>query len=491
MVENDKDWRRLASLQKIKRERRKRMVLIAATLIVIVAVFGVCIKYIISERSNGKESNSNNNVQISNNDPGNVGESQPGGEIQPADLRFTTMEKAKRVASGYDYDKAIEMVRGLVEYDTDAELQALVSEFEVTKSTMVRFDDVTNVTHIFFHSNIYDTNKAFNSSTAGGYNSVMTTCDEFGKIMQSMYDRGFVLISIHDMFKEVQDENGNTVYKAGDIMLPAGKKPFVLSQDDVSFYHYMTGAGFADRIVIGADGKPTCEMDLGDGTTVQGDFDMVPQLETFIEAHPDFSYRGARGILALTGYNGVLGYRTDSNYKPNSGTNDKEVLKFLEENPDFNWDAEVEKAKAVAQCLTDNGWEFGSHTWGHILCGQSSIETIKTDTQRWLDNVAPIVGNTDILIFPHGEDIGSWTDYTADNAKFNYFKSVGFNIFCNVDSAEYWVQLRSNYMRQGRRNIDGFRMWQAIESGSAINLLSDLFDVNQVFDPARPKPVAH
>ena len=43
--------------------------------------------------------------------------------------------------------------------------------------------------------------------------------------------------------------------KAGDIMLPEGKLPFVMSQDDLCYYPYMDGDGFASRIVIGAERK--------------------------------------------------------------------------------------------------------------------------------------------------------------------------------------------------------------------------------------------
>ena len=98
-------------------------------------------------------------------------------------------------------------------------------------------------------------------------------------------------------------------------ILPPGKKPFVTSQDDVCYYDYMKGDGFATRIVIGDDGKPTCEMELDDGTVGTGSFDLVPLMEDFIAEHPDFSYKGARAVLAVTGYQGVLGYRTDPEYK--------------------------------------------------------------------------------------------------------------------------------------------------------------------------------
>ena len=68
--------------------------------------------------------------------------------------------------------------------------------------------------------------------------------------------------------------------------------------------------------------------------------------------------------------------------------------------------------------------------------------------------------------------------------KYNYLKSQGFNFFCNVDSTQYWTQITENYVRQGRRNLDGYRMYHNPE------LVSDLFDAAEVFDKERPTPVA-
>ena len=89
-------------------------------------------------------------------------------------------------------------------------------------------------------------------------------------------------------------------------MLPPDKKPFVLSQDDVSYYHYMDGDGMASRLVLDENGDVKAEYVEEDGTVSVGDYDLVPLLDSFIDEHPDFSYHGRKGILAMTGYNGVL-----------------------------------------------------------------------------------------------------------------------------------------------------------------------------------------
>ena len=73
----------------------------------------------------------------------------------------------------------------------------------------------------------------------------------------------------------------------------------------------LSGQGLASRLVLDGNGALTCERQASDGSTVTGAFDVVPCVEAFIQEHPDFSSNGARGILGLTGYNGILGYRTD------------------------------------------------------------------------------------------------------------------------------------------------------------------------------------
>ena len=54
------------------------------------------------------------------------------------------------------------------------------------------------------------------------------------------------MVSIYDMAKA--DADGNIT--EGEILLPEGKIPFVLSQDDVCYYHYMDGDGMATKLIV-------------------------------------------------------------------------------------------------------------------------------------------------------------------------------------------------------------------------------------------------
>lgn len=276
---------------------------------------------------------------------------------------------------------------------------------------------------------------------------------------------------------ELQQADGSTKYVAGDIYLPAGKKPIVLSQDDVCYYEYMTdsdsdgkpdkgGDGFASRLLV-KDGKLTCEYVDADGQTLYGSYDLVPLLDDFLDQHPDFSYRGARATIAVTGYQGAFGYRISNDYKEKLG--------------DEAFAQACTDARAVADALRAEGYTIASHSYGHLTYGDISPERLAGDAQKWNDQIAAVIGETDVLLYPFGSDIAGVEAYKG--AKFDTLYGLGFRYFCNVDSAEHWVQIHDGYVRQGRRNIDGYRMYYQS------NLLDDLFDTKTVWDDARPTPV--
>ncbi len=403
--------------------------------------------------------------------------------------------EADFVAAGYDYDKAIAMIRDSGYLEHIPSLSQKIEEYTLAKQKVVRYSSPETITHIFFHSLIVDTDRAFDGDAEeGGYNMYMTTVEEFKAILQQMYDKGYVLISPYQMAYETTKADGSTKFTYGDIMLPPGKIPFLMSQDDLNYYSYMIGSGngknetpvfvddendgFASRIVIGEDGYPTCEYVDADGNVLYGDYDLVPVLETFIQEHPDFSYRGARAILGMTGYEGVFGYRTKPTYQP-----ELDALHAADPEKYPSYAEEVANAKAVAQCLRDHGWILASHSYGHPAYGNISAERVETDSDKWENTVETIIGETDVILYPHGSDIHTWRNYTFDNEKFAALYADGYRYFFNVDGNKYWNQLGSNYFRGGRRNLDGFRMYHNPE------MLTDLFDVESVFDAARPLPV--
>ena len=172
-------------------------------------------------------------------------------------------------------------------------------------------------------------------------------------------------------------------------------------------------------------------------------------------------------MLGVPGYEGVFGYRTKPSYERAMGS--------------AAYQKEVEDAKAVVACLKEKGWIIASHSYGHPAYGEIDINRVVYDSNMWEETVQPIVGDTDIILYPHGSDIADWHKYSFDNAKFAKLYADGYRYFFNVDSAIAWTQITEHSYRGGRRNIDGIRMFKNPD------MLDDLFDVESVIDPARPE----
>ncbi len=472
--------KRPLSKKERRRRRRRRVIIIKSSIFfALIALLIFVILYLVGFFNNTEDTDENS-VQLTSSDTSSI--STP----STSDI----ISEAKIMAMRYDYDGAIELLQTIEGYDENADVISLIIEYESEKSNLVA-TSATQVTHVFFHSLIVDPERGFSLTGDGDWNSLtpgfcqwMLTIDEFNSIIEQMYNNGYVLVSIYDLIEITEDEDGTTHITAKDIYLPEGKTPFVLSIDDLSYYHSYDDRGVASKLIIGDDGTVTCEYYDADGNLLVGSYDCVPLIDDFIEEHPDFSYKGAKGTIALTGYNGIFGYRTDSTYRDRTGLNSYQQ-EWLDEHPDFDWEEECEEATAVAEALKEDGWTFASHTWGHILVGDNtSLETLQTDTEKWLENVEPLIGETNIIVFAHGEDIASWNADYASTEKFQYLKSQGFDIFCNVDSTQYFVQIGDEYLRMGRRNLDGYRLYTAVYGGT--DRLSDLFDSTLVFDPLRP-----
>lgn len=285
--------------------------------------------------------------------------------------------------------------------------------------TYVPYDGI--VEHLFFHPVIAYPELAFDGDAQEkGLDDYMVTVDEFNKILQSVYDRGYVLVDIADVWSETTGEDGEARMVKNTLYLPEGKKPLIFSYDDTNYYEYMLENGFAYKLIIGEDGKIwSWGLDPQGNEVVSRDLDAIPILDKFVEEHPDFSPFGAKACLSLTGYQGILGYRTQTDTK--SWTEEQEA----------NRQKEREAVKPIIEELKRTGWTFGSHTWGHIRLGTVSLEKIQKDTQLWKDEVESLVGPTTVLFYPHGARPDG-DDWKQTGEQFQFYQEQGFRIFCSV-----------------------------------------------------------
>ena len=452
----------------------------------------------------GGDASSDNSGGDASSDSSGGGEEASGQNVEPAaegQSAAQTIQQAQLLAAGYDYDGAIALLEGIK--DQDPSVADTIASYNDQKARCVAVD-VTRIPHVFFHSLIND-DRAFNAELVGAdrvrqNNAAMTTTAEFDAMIQDMYEAGYVMVGLDDMCIKTTDENGVVhIAKNDALMLPPEKKAFVLSIDDLSYYHsYGIGTqGYATRMLVDENGRPKCEYTNEEGVTTIGDYDVVPRIDTFIEQHPDFSYRGARGTVAMTGYNGVFGYRTNNYYKDiNDPHLDPDQIQWLQDHPDFNWEEDCANAKAVADAMKAEGWTFASHTYGHLNAESADLARLQADHERWVTVNEPILGKVDKIIFAFGADIGHVGEYTDYNEKFQYFKSQGMNIFCNVDGNIGWTEFGDTFMRTGRVALDGFTMYQAMtEYAGAHTIYANDYEalgisgIADFFNKFRPTPI--
>ena len=296
--------------------------------------------------------------------------------------------------------------------------------------TYVAYDGV--VEHLFFHPVVAYPELAFDGDyKSDGIDDWMVTAGEYLKILQSVYDKGYVLVDIADCWSEQTGEDGQTRMVKNTLYLPEGKKPLILSYDDVNYYEYMLENGFTYKLIIGEDGKLwSWGLDPQGNEVVSRDLDAVTILDRFVEEHPDFSPFGAKGCLSLTGYEGILGYRTQTDRE--NWTTEREA----------NRQKEIEAVKPIVAELKRTGWTFGSHTWGHISLNTRTVDAVTADMQKWFDEVGSLVGETPVLFYPFGGRLDG-DDVQQSGPAFRWMQQHGFRIFCSV-GIDSWSKCKSD-----------------------------------------------
>lgn len=334
------------------------------------------------------------------------------------------------------------------------------------------------VEHLFFHPIIAYPQWAFHDcpssqSQKNGLDDWMVTADEYNKILQSLYDKGYILVAMEDVWSEYTTETGETRMQRNTLMLPEGKKPLVISFDDVNYYDYMLEEGFTSKLVVGDDGEiwAECTDPYTKETFLTQDLDATPLLDKFVYAHPDFSLNGAKAIFSLTGYQGILGYRTQDDR--DIAADDPARAAF-----DANRAREREAVLPVIERLKETGWTFGSHTWGHIRLDSRPLEKIQVDTERWLDEVGSLVGPTQILFYPHGARPDG-DDWHTTGERFRYLQSKGFRVFASVGISSFsYVKPDISAVICDRLHPDG----TTLRSASARERYLQFYDAKDIID---------
>lgn len=350
------------------------------------------------------------------------------------------VSQAENLAKGYFYDEALNLIEN-ADY-TEKKTADIKCGINEEKAKFREYDG--QIYHVFFHSLIVYPQLAFDGDYKHeGYDMWMTTVSEFKAMLPQLLGRGFVLINLTDI-------------KQGEkLMLPEGKKPLIISVDDVNYYDYMENDGFAERLVVDENGFVATEVKQPDGGyEITYDGDVMPILDEFVKEHPEFSYKGAKGVVAVTGYEGAFGYNFIKDEE------NKESLK--------------KQANDVAKALKNTGWLIACHSYTHndyFSDGKVKMEDLKYDTNRFKERIYETVLSPDIYISPFGYHLAEGDE------RLQYLKDMGYTYFCPVSPAMRSFATKEGVTISERFNLDRYNMRTKTEY---IN--ETFFNVDEVYE---------
>lgn len=290
-------------------------------------------------------------------------------------------------------------------------------------------------------------------NTAGNTNGPLTVAS-FQSLLEKLYEANYVLVDIDDM-------------KDGQVSLPEGKHPLIISEYNVNYDPEDTQHAIC--MVLDSHDYLTSEYLTPEGSIATNAMDVVPLTENFIAEHPDFSYNGARGIIAINGSKSVLGYDLAGDSEKTQNTTDiriegikpaggEEVASGSQTEAVVSESEASDPAtadlKAVAAKLRENGW--------HIACSgfepvsyASTADVISEDLDKWMSQVQPRVGSVDTLLMPQEGDFGPWSGYDENDDRYLLLKEKGFHcFFVEFTGTKTWAEVTDSYVRGGLHLID-------------------------------------
>lgn len=347
------------------------------------------------------------------------------------------INEANKFTENGDYAFALNLLNSKVKYyKNDDNITTLINynTNQIKNKNLVEYNG--DIEHLFTHCLLAFPEKALNPKNplSKDFDRDCITPTEFKKILQSLYNNNYVLVDINSVY-----ENVNGTVKKKTLYLPPNKKPLIFSFDDCNYDTKKKNKGMVDKIILDRNNNiATYTSKISIKKRIGYDNEFIPILENFVKTYPDFSHNGAKGVICLTGYDGILGYRTQ---KSNA------TSKY-----------EIEKATKVVNRLKELGWKFACHSYGHYHMKEISDMEFSKELYNWQNEVEPIIGKTSIYVYPYGE----WE--IMDNDKISYkhqqLLDAGFELFCGVGAKNFYNYMPFNSndkhtLFMDRKPIDG------------------------------------
>lgn len=278
------------------------------------------------------------------------------------------------------------------------------------------------------------------NSSASQLDENNITTDEFKKILLSIYEKNYVLVSPQSL-----KFNSNTI----TTLVPKGKKPIVLILEDVRYDTKENGC--VEKLILENNNIATYTPKRAINDRISHDNDFITILENFIDIHPSFSVGGARAVLVIDGSKGIFGYNTQ---KTNA------TSKY-----------QIKKALEIINYLKTKGYIFASESYGSSI--NESYINFASGLNSWNTEIEPLIDEKANILFLNSSLENDIDDSTR--SKLNLISSYNYSIIIGTETKSRYCKINNmNYMaakqvsgRSLRHNHDSF---------------SGLFDCEYVYD---------
>ena len=358
-----------------------------------------------------------------------------------------------------------------------SDLAVIFPEDEMIKSNLLTATSHTSevkeyrgkIECICIRSLIADTDVAFSGRYHSSNTNLHLTIKEFEKILENLYERGYVLVDVEDLI----DQSDPTFLLERNLKVPKGKKPLIVVIEDLQYSVADYRCGTCRKLALNDENQVCGEYQNNAGeTVVSRTAEAIGVLDVFVEKHPDFTYDGAKGIISVSGHEACFGYvvaagELEDRNAALSAANLPQLTNITNDDIDFA----REKVMEIKNVLADNGWKFASCTYSYIAdCRNTEKQELIDDFVKWQDQIGTLFGEVHILVYPNGNYIYGTDDRAV------YFKNRGFRIFFGGGATPYHIY-GDNYLFVDR----------AMMSYTTLNrkAYKDLFDYNEIIDPVR------
>ena len=305
---------------------------------------------------------------------------------------------------------------------------------------------VSKIGHIFVHNLVAFPELDLAVNPNSKWQDWNNTTVEYVRLLESVYAKNYILIDANYIFNYEYRDGKLIANLKSTVKLPKGKTGLIISCDNVCFPEDEHGSGRVDKIAV-YNGKIASYTKFADGSEEYSyERDVCDITEQFCLKHPDFSFAGARLMLAVSGYSGILGYRTDSSYAAKG----------------FDVAKEREECMKVIDYLKSHGFYFGCHSYAHLDINTLSGSKLDNEFEKWNTQVKTLIGYTPFYIYP----FGNWTE--SDTEQYRRLVAEGFHVMYGTSMQE--ILVNGTYKNRQAGNIYGERF---IYCGKTMILYAD------------------